>query len=48
VVLPTSLSTSVRSRVTGVNFYSMVIATISATLLLLVYQGLFLGSRFQR
>ena len=36
------------SGVTGLNLYSMVVATIGAAVLLVVYHGLFRGSHFQR
>jgi uncharacterized membrane protein YeaQ/YmgE (transglycosylase-associated protein family) len=34
--------------VTGLNIYSMVVATIGAAVFLVVYHGLFRGSRFGR
>ena len=34
--------------VTGLNLYSMFVATIGAAVFLVVYHGLFRGSRFQR
>jgi uncharacterized membrane protein YeaQ/YmgE (transglycosylase-associated protein family) len=34
--------------VTGLNLYSMVVATIGAAVFLVVYHALFRGSRFQR
>jgi uncharacterized membrane protein YeaQ/YmgE (transglycosylase-associated protein family) len=36
------------SGVTGLNLYSMVVATIGAAVVLVVYHGLFAGSRLQR
>ncbi|HSY04484.1 MAG TPA: GlsB/YeaQ/YmgE family stress response membrane protein [Steroidobacteraceae bacterium] len=36
------------SGVTGLNLYSMVVATIGAAVVLVVYHGLFGGSRLQR
>jgi uncharacterized membrane protein YeaQ/YmgE (transglycosylase-associated protein family) len=36
------------SGVTGLNLYSMVVATVGAAVFLVVYHALFRGSRFQR
>jgi uncharacterized membrane protein YeaQ/YmgE (transglycosylase-associated protein family) len=36
------------SGVTGVNVYSMVVATVGAVVFLVVYHALFRGSHFQR
>ena len=36
------------SGVTGLNLYSMVVATIGAVVFLVVYHAVFRGSRFQR
>ena len=36
------------SGVTGLNLYSMVVATLGAAVFLVVYHALFRGSRFQR
>jgi uncharacterized membrane protein YeaQ/YmgE (transglycosylase-associated protein family) len=36
------------SGVTGLNLYSMVVATVGAVAFLVVYHGLFRGSSFQR
>jgi uncharacterized membrane protein YeaQ/YmgE (transglycosylase-associated protein family) len=34
--------------ITGLNLYTMVVATIGAVVFLVVYHGLFRGFRFQR